>query len=86
MPDMPQPTPKSAAPVTSGASIFLNSGSWKLTSNSGAARRLPRRSAANMTAMAGTMTKARLGSQPPAGIAVKSRKRRTLSGLTMPET
>ena len=38
MPDMPQPTPNSAAPTTSGVSILLNSGSWKLRVEQ---RRLP---------------------------------------------
>ena len=44
-----------------------------------------RRSLARSGLPADTMTKARLGSQPPVGMAVKSRKRSTFSGSTICE-
>ena len=86
MPDMPQPIPNSAAPSTSGASMWWNSGSLNSLANTGALRRRPIRTATNMTAIAGTMTKARLGSHPPLGMAVKSRNRSTFSGSTIWDT
>ena len=85
MPDMPQPTPKRAEPMTSGASMRLNSGWWNCTSNSGFCRTRPMRIAANVTMSAATITKARLGSHSPVAMPVKSRNRRTFSGSVICE-
>ncbi len=73
MPDMPQPMPNSAAPATSGVSILVNSGSWNWVSKAGAVRPRPTADGNEHDDDAGDHHEARLGSQPPVGMAVKSR-------------